>query len=212
VTLTELAVAAAITSIVLAGVGAVFVGSLKVTHVMQVKTSTSADVRIAMEEITRELRVAVTPKGEESALVSADGGSVTFYALLNRTGSAATSDVVPTKVAFSYDGTCVRVTKTPGTVVASPGPSGPYYTWTGGTTTCVLRTTSAPAFSYYPTGAITVSGVDVPPLAIPGGGLVLADRQQVLSVEVTLSAVDASSSTVPASTAMGRVTLANLVG
>jgi len=211
-TLVELGVSMLIVSIVLAGVASVFIGVMRSSRRAAVTTSTSADARIATEQITRELRVAVRPKGEQSAIVAATADSVTFYALLNRTGSAATGTVVPGRIRYAYDGTCVQRTWTPGAEITSPADTGPFYTWTAGSQTrCILRTTVAPQFAYYDSGAVENSAT--PAVALPGAasGLDLATRQSVRSIEITVSAGSAEEPDVPPAVVLARVTMNNVV-
>jgi Tfp pilus assembly protein PilW len=209
-TLVEFLVAGAVMTVVLAGVGAVFAASMRASRQVGVQTATSADVRIGLESITRSLRVTDAPAGEESAFVRADTNVVNFYTLLNRSGAAQTTDVVPTQVDFSWNGTCLIEGRTPGTLRGSPGPNGERFQWpaAGRTTRCLLRTATAPQFQYYTTGALTVSGTPVAPLTVPAGGLTLDDRKTIRSVQVTVTATAASD--VPAQSARSRVTLTNV--
>lgn len=211
--LVELAVTAAITSVVLAGVATVFIGSVRTVRTVNSQTSTSADARIGMESITRNLRVAIRPDGESSALVLATSDAVSFYALINRTGAAATSSLVATLVELSYDGTCINEAHTPARTLTSPPTGGPFYAWdTGRTSTCLLRTSVAPQFAYYATPVLTdSSGVDIPPLTVPTGGLATADLTTVQSIQVTLVVKEAANPTLAGSTSLSRVTLTNVL-
>jgi Tfp pilus assembly protein PilW len=212
VSVVELAVTAAVGMLVLAGVATVAVGSLTAVRSIAVRTGTSADARIAGETLTRSLRVAVRPKGEAAALVSATPTSVTFYALLNTSGSAQTTDAVPSMVELGWTGSCLTRRITAGSVIASPSSSGPFYTWTpAGSATCVARTTLAPAYGYYATAAISTGGVDTTPLSLSGGSLSATERRSVSSVEVRLTVVDARYPSVPGAPAVARVTLANVL-
>jgi hypothetical protein len=208
----ELAVTAAVGSVVLTGVATVAVGALRASRTIAVRSATSADARIAGEAATRSLRVAVRPKGQQAAIVSGGATAVTFYALLNRSGVNQTSDAVPSYVELGWDGTCVTRRITAGAVVASPPSGGPYYTWTpSGAAVCLARTTTAPAYTYYPTAAISSAGVDTAPLVLGGGGLAAGDLRAVQSVEVRLTVVDPRNPTVPGAPMLARVTLTNVL-
>jgi hypothetical protein len=209
----ELAVTAAVATIVLAGVATVAVGALSAVRSIAVRTATSADARIAGEAVTRSLRVAVRPKGEQAALVSATTTSVSFYALLNRSGAALTTDAVPSLVELGWTGSCLTRRITAGVVVTNPASTGPFYTWTpAGTATCLARTTTAPAFAYYASAQISSGGVDTAPLSLASGSsLTATDRRSVQSVQVALSVVDPRYPTVPGAPASFRVTLANVL-
>ncbi len=208
--LVELLVAGLLTSIVLAAVATVFVGSLQVVRVVTVKTSTSADARIALEAVTRTIRVATKPSGESSAVTVAKGDAVSFYALINRT--TGTAQPLPALVEYSYDGLCVNEATTPGRALTNPPAAGPYYAWdTGRRVKCLVRTSVAPQFVYYATGAISLAGADVTPITVPASGLVLTDRVMVTSIQVTVTAKDRSNPDIGGMPVMDRVTLNNLV-
>ena len=207
VSLVELVVTMAISSVVLAAVSAVFIGAVRSVRTVQSETAASADARIGMEAMTRALRVAVQPDGQPSALVSATTNGITVYALINRTGAAVTTSLTPTKVAFSYDaGTkCVNETDTPASG-SSP------YTWTTGSRTrCLLRTTVAPTFAYYTTPVLASGGVDIAPLTVPGSGLAATDLPTVQSVQVTLAVKDPANPSLAGVTSLSRVTLTNVL-
>jgi type II secretory pathway pseudopilin PulG len=202
--LAELLVTMALLSVVLAAVATVYTGALRATRVVTVRTSTSADARIAMEAMTRSLRVAVRPKGEAAALTLAQAGTVTFYAQLNRTGGA--TEPLPTKVEYSYDGTCIYEATTPARVLSSPPPSGPFYAWdTGRVSKCLVRTTQAPAFAYYTSGDLTGTALTI------GSGLDQATRTSVTSVQVQLAVQAAASTDISPVRVVDRVTLTNVL-
>jgi Tfp pilus assembly protein PilW len=210
--LVELSVTMFIAGVVLAAVGAVFVATVDVVRTTGSQTSTSADSRIGMEAMSRSLRVAIRPDGLASAFEKADTDEVSFYAMLNRTGTDATEDLAPTLVEYYFDGTCVLEAQTPGTALASPADGGPYYSWTTGRIEkCLLRTTEAPTFAFYDTPVIATSGTDVSPLTVPSGGLTSTISATVTSVQITLVAKDADNSDLPGATSLSRVTLTNVV-
>ena len=165
----------------------VFTGSLRSVRAVSVRTSASADTRIAMEQLTRELRVATQPNGTAAALVSGTPSALSFYALLDRSGSsvAANGDVSPSRIDYAFNGSCVTGTTTP---MLANGTGG----WTPdaahAVTRCLLRTTVGPVFAYYATGAISVNGVDSTAMSA-GSGLAASDLPLVQSVEVTLTNV-----------------------
>lgn len=207
VSLVEVLVAASLALVVCVAAVSVFAGAMRSVRFVTARTNDITDARIAMEQMTRELRVAVRPAGKTSALVSADVSSVSFYALLNRGAGAPTNvDTAPTRLDYAYDGTCVNVTRTPMTKAA-----GVWSESGTGVTTCLLRTTTAPQFAYFATGAIRVGAVDVPALTVPVGGLPLAALTGVQSVEVTLVGRGAQTQDVAGSVLRSRVTLANVL-
>jgi prepilin-type N-terminal cleavage/methylation domain-containing protein len=229
VSLVELLIAMAITGVVLAAVGMVFSGSLNAVRRVNVKTSTQADLRAATEAISRSLRVAYQPKGESAAIVSADPYSISFYALMNRsigtttttTTTGAVVEPLPIRVDYAWDSTtnCLNESWTPARTLASPAQFGPFYAWDTGTRTkCLLRTATRPVFSYFTSAQLTTTGgaavpsisVAATPTASPGS-LALAQRQQVTSVEVDLTATDPANAALDGSDASVRVSLENVM-
>ena len=212
--LVELTVAMAITAVLLTGLSAIFIGMLGAVRTVTVTTSTLPDLRIAVEGVTRTLRVAYQPPGmpanQASALVTATPTALSFYALLNRTGADSATQPVPMLVEYAWDGTCFNEAVTPARVLASPPAGGPLYAWdTGRTVRCLLRTTQPPSFTYYPRGAIDVNGAVVAALPTPNAGLDLQTRKTVQSVQVALAGdVPSASHRLPL---LARVTLQNIV-
>lgn len=206
--LTEIVVAMGLTSILLVAVGSVVTSTARATRAADAAASTSADARTGLEILTRSLRAVARPVGETSAVLSGDVAAVTVYTLLNRSGAAQTTDTVPTKVRYSFDGSCVQETTTAGTRNAS-GPAG--FTWTATPQSrCVLRTAVAPAFRYYTTPVLAVNGVDTSPLTVPAGGITdTAVLAQITAIEVTLTARPSGSSA--GTQVIGRVTLGNVL-
>jgi len=211
--LVETLVGMGIATIVLAAVGTLFAGSVASVRSVSVTTATGAEVRVGMDAMTRTLRTAALPRGLTGAFVVADTGRMSFYALLNRSGAAQGTDTVPTRVDYSYDGTCVNQTQTPSTAVANPPPAGPLFTWTGpGQTSCLVRTSTAPVFRYFATGAISSGGVTNPPLTVPAGGITDAPTlASIQSVELLLTGSDPANPQVGAVPLLGRVTLTNVL-
>jgi Tfp pilus assembly protein PilW len=212
--LAELTVVMALGAVLLTGVSATFVGMLGAVRTVTVTTSTVPDVRLAVEAVTRTLRVAYQPPGmpasQASALVTATPTALSFYALLNRTGGDSTTQPLPTLVEYAWDGTCFNQALTPARALTSPPAGGPIYAWdTGRSVTCLLRTTQPPSFTYYPRGAIDVNGAAVAALSTPSAGLDLQTRKTVQSVQVALTGdVSSGSHQVPL---LARVTLQNIV-
>ncbi len=207
--LPELMVTIGVFSIVMTAVGTVFVGSLKSVRVVRERTVTAADARIALEAVTRSLRVAVRPDGEAAAITLATGSSLTFYSVINRSGT--TADPLPSKVEYAWDGTCLNEAVTPARTLTAPAAGGPFYAWdTGRTSKCLVRTTAAPAFAYFTTPQISSGGVDVSPMTVPVGGLSATDLGLVQSVQVTV-AVQVTGAVTGGTTVMDRVTLTNVL-
>jgi hypothetical protein len=150
-------VASAIGSVLLAVVATLVIGALHSIDVLTVRSGTVGDARIALEAMSRNIRVAVQPPGAPAAVVSGSATDLSFWALLNRGGSPADAPPTPTFVKYGYDGRCVTQSLTPalgGTVTVAP----PAVTAPAG---CLLRTTQPPVFSYYAAGD---SGATASPL------------------------------------------------
>ena len=119
---------------------------------------------------------------------------VQFWALLNRTGSASLAEPLPTLVEYQYTGGCLTESQTFGGITR---------------TKCLVRTTVAPSFTYYTSGALAVGGVPVTPMptSTPVAAVSLPD---IRSVEVQLTVLPTG---VPAGGALpviSRVTFENL--
>lgn len=214
-TLIELTVAMMIVGVLAAAVGTVTISSFKAMRVASVKVATGADARVAMETVSRTLRVATVPTGEASAIVTGSYDAISFYALLIRSSSTATP--LPTLVEYYRDSStkCLMEAQTPARVLGAPVGTSIYAWDTGRVARCVVRTTqvptsAAPWFSYYDDGQLTSGGTAVVPLTVPVGGLLLADRQSVLSVGVTLTVTDPLNPTVNGVSDEVRVTLSNV--
>jgi hypothetical protein len=147
-----------------------------------------------MEALTRTLRVAYKPKTATSAVLIAQPNRVQFWALLNRTGSPSVVEPPATLVDYQYTGGCLTESQT-----------------FGGTTRtkCLVRTTVAPTFTYYTSGALAVGGVPV--TALPSSPQVAsASLPDIRSVEVSLTVLPTG---VPAGSGLpviSRVTFENL--
>jgi Tfp pilus assembly protein PilW len=204
----EMVVTSAVAGLLLAALGTVVVGLTQGARNLNTATGSSADVRIALEAMSRMLRVAYQPAGEPSAIVSAQADSVSFYALVDRTNGATPPP--PVLVGYSWNGTCLNESRTAGRLLPAVSGSGSLYAWDATpAVTCLLRTTSGPVFGYSTTGALGSTGADPAPLTIPAAGLSLVDRQTVLSVAVRVAGP--ASSRAPVVAASTRVTLQNVV-
>ena len=158
--------------------------------------------------MTRAVKVADVPHGENAAMVSASPTGMSFYALLNRSGSASASQPVPTLVQYSWTAgsNCLTETQTPGAAISNPADGGPYFQWpaTGSTAKCLLRTATAPVFTYYASADLTAT-------ALPGSNLSAGNLALVRSVGLYLTATDPANPGVLGVPAENRVTLENLL-
>jgi type II secretory pathway component PulJ len=179
-TLVELAVASAIGSLLLAVVATLVTGALRSIDVLTVRSGTVGDARIALEAMSRNIRVAVQPPGAAAPIVSGSATQLSFWALLDRGGSSTDTPPTPTFVTYRYDGHCLTQSLTPtpsGTVTVTP----PTVTAPAG---CLLRTTRPPVFSYYAAGDATASPLPVNPQLVP------ADLLRVGTVRVLIAVQD----------------------
>ena len=190
VSLVELSVAMMIGAILLAATAAAFIGAMRTVRSVNASTSSVADARTAMEAVTRSLRVAYKPAGQPSAVVSAGPTGVRFWALLNRTGAPTLTDPPPTLVSYAYTGGCLTETQAVGATTR---------------TKCLVRTTVAPTFTYFSTGAATVAGAPAAPLpATP------PDLTAIRSVQVSLTVKAPGEPLATALPVVTRVTLENI--
>jgi len=210
-TLPELSVAMSISVLLMAAIGAIMVGSLKADRQLSAQVGSTADLRIALESMSRALRTATAPTGEPSALVVATPEALSFYTLAQHTDSTATP--LPTLVEYSWDPSagCLKEARTPARALSAPSGSGSIYAWdTGRSSSCLVRTSTAPTlatpwFTYYTTGTTSSS------ISTTDAGLSSADRQTVRSVAVSLTVAAVSSPDVAGAHADVRVNLANVV-
>jgi hypothetical protein len=192
--LVELSVAVVVASLLMACVTGVFLGGLRTIRSVDLSTSSVADARLAMETVSRTLRVAYQPPSASAAVVSATPSSLSFWALLNG-GVPSATEPAPTLVEYSYDGRCLEQTRTRAGVTA---------------TSCLVRTARAPVFTYYPTGALDTGGAPAAPIdATPS--VRTADLGSIQSVQVAVTVQNPDhpeSAGVPVTV---QVTLANVV-
>jgi hypothetical protein len=199
-----------VASLVLAGVGTVVVSLTQGARTLNITNGASADVRLALEAMSRMLRVAYRPPGEPSAIVTADTNTISFYALVDRTNGGTPPP--PVLITYVWDPVkqCVTESKTAGRSLSAVSATGSLYAWDATpAVSCLLWTPTKPVFTYSTNGALTSSGGDPSSLTIPTGGLTLMSRQTVQSVRVQVTgAPPARGPVVSAST---RVTLQNVV-
>lgn len=206
--LPELLVAMGMFGIVVAAIGAVFVGLVDTSRIASTKTATTADARIAMEAMTRSLRVAVVPKGEPSALTVSTTTELQFYASLNR-GTGQDADR-PTRVTYAYVPATGCVTETQvvaGDSTAADAGARPFTWTTAGTTKCLIRTSAAPAFSYFDLGTIRRADDTLVAPIVPATD---AQRATVVSIEAALDVKDPQRPDITGVIARDRVTLTNV--
>lgn len=197
-----------VAGLVLAGLGTVVLSLTQGARTLNTTTGSSADVRIALEAMSRMLRVAYRPAGEPSAITMAKADTVSFYALVDRTNGAAPPP--PVLLTYSWSSGCLLESRTAGRRLSAVSATGSLYAWDATpAVTCLLRTTTGPVFSYATNGALTSAGGDPAPLSIPAAGLSLTDRQTVRSVAVRVSGPPPARGPVVA--ASTRVTLQNVV-
>jgi hypothetical protein len=192
-----------IVSVLTLAIGTVTITSFRALRIAQVRVSTAADARVAMEAISRTLRVAGTggTSNNPPAVIFGDINRVRFNALLSRTTPGNTTPA-PTVVDYYFAGNCLMEAETPPTGVA--------------TVRCLVRTTqvptaAAPLFSYYDSAQLHTDGSSATPLSVPtdGNGLSLAQRVSVVSVGVTLTVIDPANPTVGGATDAAQITLDN---
>ena len=89
-------VAASVGVLILGASATAFLAAMRTVRSVSVSTTSVADARVAMEAVTRTLRVAYKPKSATSAVLVAAPNRVQFWALLNRTGQRAWCRAAPT--------------------------------------------------------------------------------------------------------------------
>jgi type II secretory pathway pseudopilin PulG len=211
-TVVEMLVTAMIGSVVLAGVATVMVSIASTSRQTAIHTSNSRAVRGAAEVVAAALRVGIRPSGEASAVVVAKPDDVSFYTLINRTGASATTALPPTLTRYWWDATtsCLNQSRVTGVALSNPAASGPFYSWTGTPDVrCVMKTSSAPSFTYFTTAALTSGSTVLADMGAPATGLTASERTQVRSVQVLLTARDPDNASVAPAVVLDRVTLSN---
>jgi len=134
------------------------------------------------------------------AILAGTDQTISFYALINRTGANVTTTLLPSLIEYYWDGTCLNEAVTPGHLNAT----GTATLWdTGRGVKCLIRTSVVPAFAYY-----TTSGVGPLPAT---AGMTSMVRQTVGSVQVTVTARDPGASSGSGVTSVSeRITLDNV--
>jgi type II secretory pathway pseudopilin PulG len=214
--LPEVLVSMAMFGIVMAALGAVFTGTIDVVRFAQTKNSTTADVRIAMEAMTRTVRVAIRPEGEATALLDARANRIQFYTSLVR--GAGQTQSRPTLVTYEVDPAtnCLNETQVPATTNPGADIATRPFVWTAlGTTKCLIRTYAPPTFEYYDSGSLfqddQVTVIAPVPLPPAGASLALGQRKTVVSVQVSLNVQDPKNTDINGVLARDRVTLSNVL-
>lgn len=193
-TVVEVTVVMAVGALLLAASAAAFVAALRAVRTVDVSTTAVADARRAMEAMTRTLRVAWKPTGAPTAVIAAAPDRVRFWALLNRTGAPTAAEPPPTLVEYGWDGACVTESQTRDGRTLS---------------TCLVRTTVPPVFTYFASGAVAVDGAPV--TALPAAPAVsAADLPGIRSVQVALTVTAPGGTGTAGVPVLTRVTLQNL--
>jgi hypothetical protein len=185
-------VAAVLGALILAASATAFIGSMRAVRSVTTTTTSLADARVAMEAVTRTLRVAYKPSTATSAVLLAQPNHVQFWALLNRTGNPSLVEPPATLVEYWYAGGCLMEQQT-----------------LSGTsrTKCLVRTTVMPTFTYYTSGASAVAGVPVTPMTTP---VATANLPDIRSVQVSLTVLPTGARAADALPVISRVTFENL--
>ena len=205
--LPELLVSMSIGSVLLLALGTTFAGTLRTSSVARSRVADTAEVRSALDVMSRRLRLAVRPSTGLAAFEVAEPRQVRFYASLG----AGVAEPAPTLVEYAVvsvpSGRCLQERLTTPTATANPAAP---WSWTPGAstrTTCLARGSvnpgSARLFRFYATGAL-----GAPPLADTLTGSAL---DGIGSVELSTSVRPSPTSTVPVTSASTRVSLVNLL-
>lgn len=209
-TLVELTVAMVLGAIALTLMSSMFVASLRHNRTVTAKTTATADARIALEGLTRDLRVAVPLSASVPAMVLAGPRRVTFYAA--RGASSATTDPLPSKVDYSVDTTkhCLRRTITPATRAANGALSWPA---ASAVSTCLARgdinNDGSAIFTYYPR---TTTATPTPAaFAFVSGQVATANLGSIAGVSIALTDSDVANPTVKGVQLQDQVALVNVI-
>ncbi len=205
-TVVELMVAMLVSSIVLTCLVTTFVGGLATTRFATTRSDATAEAKVALESVTRKLRVAVPPPAGGDVFVEATAHRVVFYASLG--GRGATAEPLPTMVEFSVDAglNCLVEARTPATGTAPPYVFDP----ANRRATCVARgdaavMTAQPLFVFYKNGG-TVDRVPVD----PAGAVAPADLNDIRSIDIDLAIRPLPADRRSVSRVLAHVTLVNL--
>jgi Tfp pilus assembly protein PilW len=219
VSLVEVLVAMSLLLMILGFTVTTLINGMGKSRSAQVRADNTNTGKIALDRMTKALRVATTPVGEPAAFVTAGPREVEFYSSVGtRTGSAVSG---PKKYRIWVHGTgatglcrpndlCESVTPATATVVSGATT----YSWNpANTVTRILARQLAvpqtrPVFTYLKAGDATVQpdGTTLSSLGVDAGGL-LTDvaMTQVDAVEIWLDIDHPSSPDVPPATIVNRV-------
>jgi Tfp pilus assembly protein PilW len=204
-TLIEMLIVMGMASVLMITMGMLFVSGLRQNRTVIGKTTSTADARIGMEAMTRELRVAVVPPGQAAALATATPTSLSFYSSIG--ASTQTTDPNASLVSLTADTThhCLWRAMTPATVVGTTW-SWPVANIVQG---CIARGDINPSgtalFTYY---VLASDGtVSTTPLA---AGSISANLANIVAVGINLAINDPNNPTVAPTTLQDQVTLINI--
>lgn len=108
-------------------------------------------------------------------------------------------------------GGCLYEATTPARTLSNPAASGPFYAWdTSRTARCLVRTATAPTFTYFTSAQISSGGADPPAMTVPPGGLTATSLALVQSIQVLVTVTEAQGATAR-TTVLDRVTLNNVL-
>lgn len=220
-TLPELLISMVLTSLVVALVAATFVSTVRITRVSQQKLTQSGDAVVALDSMSRRLRVAVVPTGTTvvapavpTAFESATATSTTFYALLEKRGTPTpcpTSGVTvpgcgelkPTRVTYAVDTTRRCLLET---LANASGTAAPYsYLPADSISRCIAYgsfSSRSRLFSYYPDGQSATAFDD------GTGSVGPADLCRIRSVRIDLTVTGGSATS--GTSVVSRLTLPNI--
>ena len=211
VSLVELVVAMAVGSVLLLALGTVLAGTLRGSVSATQRVTSSAELRTALDTMSRRLRVAVVPIGQPTAFTTATSTSVSFYANLVPAGSTGcpaaapatgTGSCAPTRIDYAvarsdapYDPCpgpgstlprcCLWETRTTPSGTAATGLSWDVSAGAVQSRTCLARQVDPGTLqlAYYPT-----SNDPLPPAApVPALATPVADPAVVQSIAVDLA-------------------------
>jgi len=205
----------AISGMVLGVAATMFVSTLQQNRTVTGKTTSSADARIAMEALTRNLRFAVSPGValdgvDKAAFTVAGARTLTFYTSRGAVTEAA--DPSPSLVTYAIDTArqCLSRNITTAAVAAdgslswTPVPAG---------ATCVARgginSDGSALFSYYP--LVTTIAPSPGAIALVSGEVQSADLISIAGVRITLSDTDIANPAVKPTTVQTMVIPVNLI-
>lgn len=219
-TLVEVLVAMSLSVLLVAGVGSFAVVGIRTMDAAQARGDNISAGQVGMAAATKVIRTAVLPDqladaGDagcptcvDSAIITANGTQVTFYANLNNGGSGPSLVTLETIANPAKAGTSMlRQTTVPPITAAD----GSYSFCTVGATGCTftrrILTRGLPALSTSPV-VFTYFGLDGVPL--PGGNLSATNLVNVASIDVALTVQLRSGQTrTPSQALIQRVALPN---